>query len=138
MAEEVSKEKPLTIDYTPPPKSWMEPAVEFRKGTYGYPAAPKHEKYLDLPNPGVWQPTDKDWKLPENWKETILRGMKDRLEPLSVISPLPRYLCEMRSLCGQVPFLHRLRGSEEYACPEDRAAPVNLSEIFHTLWKGFW
>jgi Fe-S oxidoreductase len=79
MVEEVSKEKPLTIDYTPPPKSWMEPAVEFRKGTYGYPAAPKHEKYLDLPNPGVWQPTDKDWKLPENWKEIILRGMKDRL-----------------------------------------------------------
>ena len=79
MAEEVSKEKPLTIDYTPPPKSWMEPAVEFRKGTYSYPAAPKHEKYLDLPNPGVWQPRDKDWKLPENWKETILMGMKDRL-----------------------------------------------------------
>jgi len=79
MAEEVSKEKPLTIDYTPPLKSWMEPAVEFRKGTYGYPAALKHEKYLGLPNPGVWQPTDKEWKLPEDWKETILRGMKDRL-----------------------------------------------------------
>jgi Fe-S oxidoreductase len=80
MVEEVSKEKPLTIDYTPPIKGWMEPTVEFRKGTYGYPAAPKHEKYLDLPNPGVWQPTDKDWKLPENWKEIILRGMKDRLD----------------------------------------------------------
>jgi len=79
MVEEVSKEKPLTIDYTPPLKSWMEPAVEFRKGTYCYPAAPKHGKYLDLPNVRVWQPTDKDWKLPENWKETILRGMKDRL-----------------------------------------------------------
>jgi Fe-S oxidoreductase len=79
MVEEVSKEKPLTIDHTPPLKSWMEPAVEFRKGTYCYPAAPKHGKYLDLPNVRVWQPTDKDWKLPENWKETILRGMKDRL-----------------------------------------------------------
>jgi Fe-S oxidoreductase len=79
MGDQVSKEKPLTIDYTPPPKSWMEPAVEFRKGTYGYPAAQKHEKYLNLPNFGVWQPPDKDWKLPENWKETILRGLKDRL-----------------------------------------------------------
>jgi Fe-S oxidoreductase len=79
MVEEVSKEKPLTIDYTPPLKSWMEPTVEFRKGTYCYPAAPKHEKYLDLPNFGEWQPVDKDWKLPENWKEIILRGMKDRL-----------------------------------------------------------
>ena len=79
MVEEVSKEKPLTIDYTPPLKSWMDPTVEFRKGTYGYPAASKHEKYLDLPNLGVWQPTDKDWKLPENWKEIILKGMEDRL-----------------------------------------------------------
>jgi Fe-S oxidoreductase len=79
MGEEVSKEKSLTIDYTPPPKSWIEPAVEFRKGTYGYPAALKHEKYLNLPNFGVWQPTDKEWKLPENWKETILKGIKDRL-----------------------------------------------------------
>ena len=79
MAEEISKEKPLTIDYTPPLKSWMEPAVEFRKGTYCYPAAPKHEKYLELPNPREWQPNKEDWKLPENWKETILRGMKDRL-----------------------------------------------------------
>jgi Fe-S oxidoreductase len=79
MSEEVSKEKSLTIDYTPPPKSWMEPTVEFRKGTYGYPAALKHEKFLNLPNFGAWQPTDKEWKLPEDWKETILRGIKDRL-----------------------------------------------------------
>jgi Fe-S oxidoreductase len=79
MSEEVSKEKPLKIDYTPPPKNWMAPSAEFRKGTYGYPGASKHEKYLELPNPREWQPTEKDWKLPEDWKETILRGMKDRL-----------------------------------------------------------
>jgi len=79
MSEEISKDKPLKIDYTPPARSWLEPAVQFRKGTYGYPAGSKHEKYLELPNPRDWQPTEGDWKLPENWKETILRGMKDRL-----------------------------------------------------------
>ncbi len=79
MSEETLKDKSLKIDYTPPPKDWMEPSAEFRKGTYGYPGASKHEKYLDLPFPREWQPTEKDWKLPENWKETILRGMKDRL-----------------------------------------------------------
>jgi Fe-S oxidoreductase len=79
MSEEVPKDKPLKIDHTPPQKSWMEPIVEFRKGTYGYPAASKHEKYLDLPNPRDWQPTEEDWKLPENWKEIILKGLEERL-----------------------------------------------------------
>jgi len=79
MSEEISKDKPLKIDYTPPARSWLEPAVQFRKGTYGYPAVSKHEKYLELPNPRDWQPTEGDWKLPENWKEIILKGMDERL-----------------------------------------------------------
>jgi Fe-S oxidoreductase len=79
MSEEVLKEKSLKIDYTPPLKDWLEPAVEFKKGTYGYPAASKHQKYLDLPNPREWQPAEADWKLPENWKEIILKGMEERL-----------------------------------------------------------
>ena len=80
MSEEISKDKPLKIDYTPPRERWMEPRVEFRKGTYGYPAASKHEKYLELPNPREWQPNEEDWKLPEDWKEIILKGMEDRLD----------------------------------------------------------
>jgi len=79
MSEESAKDKPFEIDYTTPSQSWMASAVEFRKGTYCYPAAAKHEKYLDLPNPREWQPAEVDWKLPENWKEIVIRGMKDRL-----------------------------------------------------------
>ena len=118
MSEEPEKEKPLKIDYTPPEKSWMDPSVEFRKGTYGYPGAPKHEKYLDLPHPrdGTRMP---DWKLPQNWKEILLKGMEDRLNRYRSYRLFLGYLCPMRSLCGQVPLLHRLRGSEEYACPAD-------------------
>ena len=79
MSEEASKDKSLKIDYTPPSKDWMDPSVEFQRGPTAYPAAPKHEKYLELPNPREWQPTEEDWKLPENWKEIILKGMEDRL-----------------------------------------------------------
>ena len=79
MSEDTLKDKTFQIDYTPPPRDWMEPSAEFRKGTYGYPAASKHEKYLDLPFPREWQPTVKDWKLPKNWREVILKGMEDRL-----------------------------------------------------------
>ena len=40
MAEDVAKDKSLKIDYTPPEKTWMEPHVEIRKGTFCYPATP--------------------------------------------------------------------------------------------------
>ncbi|MFH1486511.1 MAG: (Fe-S)-binding protein, partial [Chloroflexota bacterium] len=80
MPEEASKpEKLLKIDYEPPQKSWMDIPAEFRKGTYCYSAPAKHQQYLGLPNPRQWQPFDEDWKLPENWKEIVLQGMKDRL-----------------------------------------------------------
>jgi Fe-S oxidoreductase len=80
MSEESAKDKPLEIDYTLPSQGWMESKVKFRKGTYCYPAAAKHENYLGLPNPREWQPAEVDWKLPENWKEILLKGMKDRLK----------------------------------------------------------
>ena len=75
---ESKQEERYSIDYTLPKKSWMEPSVEFRKGTYCYSAVPKHQQYLDLPNPREWQPYEDDWKLPKNWKEIILEGMRDR------------------------------------------------------------
>jgi len=79
MSEEVSKKNSFKIDYTTPSKSWMDPAVEFRKGTYCYPGGAKHLKYLELPNPREWHPNEEDWKLPENWKTILLEGMRDRL-----------------------------------------------------------
>lgn len=73
-------EELLQIDYAPPKRDWMEPVVAFRKGTYCYAAMPKHQEYLGLPNAREWRPPDADWKLPENWKEIILTGMKKRLK----------------------------------------------------------
>jgi Fe-S oxidoreductase len=80
MTEEAFKENALKIDHATPDRDWMNPAVEFRKGTYCYPASVKHMNYLELPNPREWQPYDKDWKLPENWKSILLEGMRDRLK----------------------------------------------------------
>ena len=80
MPEESSKpEELLKISYHPPEKDWMDPAVDFKKGTFGYGALLKHQEYLGLPNPRQWQPFDPDWKLPDNWKEIILSGMRERL-----------------------------------------------------------
>src|SRR5512142_99687 len=73
-------EELVQIDYQPRRKDWRDPAVEFRKGTFCYSALAKNLTYLGLPNPREWQPFDQDWKLPADWKKTLLDGMKERLE----------------------------------------------------------
>src|SRR5512145_3280472 len=70
----------LNIQYTPPQTEWMKTPVDFRPGTWSYSAAAKNLTALGMPNPRAWQPSDADWKLPENWKQIILDGMKERLE----------------------------------------------------------
>jgi Fe-S oxidoreductase len=75
----VPKPHELTIDHKPPQTDWMDTPVVFRPGTWCYGAKSKNLIALDLPNPREWSPADEDWKLPENWKEIILEGIKERL-----------------------------------------------------------
>jgi len=67
------------VKHTPPEKWWMDTKPEFKPGTWCYSAKPKNLEVLELPNPREWSPDEEDWKLPENWKEIILEGLKDRL-----------------------------------------------------------
>ncbi len=68
------------IDYRPPQKGWMDMPADFKPGTWCYSAFAKKLDILGMPNPREWQPSDEDWKLPENWKEIILKGIAERLE----------------------------------------------------------
>jgi len=72
-------EEMLEISYRPPERDPFDPTVEFRKGTFGYSGSVKHSEYLGLPNTREWHPDEEDWKLPADWKETVLGVMKDRL-----------------------------------------------------------
>jgi len=58
----------------------MDTPPEIRPGIACYGSKPKDLKYVDFPNPRDWSPFDDDWKLPENWEETIHEGFKDRLD----------------------------------------------------------
>ena len=72
-----------TIDHTPKPivKGWMGTTpVEIRKGMHCHAALPKNLAAVDMPNPRNWSVMDDDWKLPENWKEIFLNGLKERLK----------------------------------------------------------
>ncbi len=67
------------INLKPPQKGWMDTPVEFREGMFCHAAKPKDLEAVDFPNVHEWSSKDEDWKLPENWKETVLNGIKERL-----------------------------------------------------------
>jgi Fe-S oxidoreductase len=75
-------EELLQVPSKPPARGWMDPSIDFeaRRGSWSYPAAAKNLRYLGLPNPREWSPTDADWKLPENWQQIIHDGLQERLE----------------------------------------------------------
>ena len=80
MSEKLPKNEEMArIAYRPPRRSWMDSPAEFKKGAFNYAALPEKLGYLGLPQHGKWQPMDPDWKLPENWKQTILQGIRERL-----------------------------------------------------------
>jgi Fe-S oxidoreductase len=61
-------------------KGWMRTTpVEIKHGMHCYAALPKRFEALGMPNPRDWSATDEDWKLPQNWKEIVLEGFRDRL-----------------------------------------------------------
>jgi Fe-S oxidoreductase len=130
MTDAGSKDKPLKIDYAPPSKNWMDPSIAFRKGTYGYPAAPKHEIYLELPNPREWQPNDEDWKLPENWKEILLKGMEDRLNRYRSF----RLFLDICVRCGAcADKCHFFIGSGD-----PKNMPVLRSELLRSIYRKYF
>jgi Fe-S oxidoreductase len=67
------------IDYKPPKTAWMDTPAEFRKGMFCWGAKEKSLKTVSFPNARAWSVADEDWKLPENWKEIFLEGLKERL-----------------------------------------------------------
>ncbi|MBM3325379.1 MAG: (Fe-S)-binding protein [Calditrichaeota bacterium] len=81
MAEKLPKPSEMAqVEFKPQPQGWMDPKVQFHKGTFNYGFNPRSAEYLDLPNPRKWNPTAEDWHLPPNWKEIILDGLRDRLQ----------------------------------------------------------
>jgi Fe-S oxidoreductase len=68
------------VDHAPPSTGWMDTPVEFRKGTWCYSGKQKNLDYVGLPFGREWSPPDEDWKLPSNWKQIVLDGLRERLE----------------------------------------------------------
>lgn len=81
MAKEMKPNEILSsIKYEAPQTGWMDSPVEIKPGMFCWGAKGKSTGILGLPNARDWNPLDKDWKLPETWKGTVLDGIKDRLK----------------------------------------------------------
>ena len=69
-----------------PTQDWMDVPVVFKEGNYAYPAKVDKVEYLNsqkglhFPNAREWHPEDDDWKLPEDWKDIIIKGLAERLD----------------------------------------------------------
>lgn len=69
-----------------PRQDWMDSKTPVKEGNYSYPGKStiveylNSQKGLNYPNAREWSPLDDDWKLPPNWQQIILNGMKERLE----------------------------------------------------------
>ena len=86
---------------------------------------------MGFPNPREWSPTDADWKLPENWKQIIHKGFKERLRQVPVAPGLHGHLRALRRLRRQVPLLPRLRRPQEHAGAAGGAAALHLPQRLH-------
>ena len=80
MASTPKPDELLKIGFKPPRTKWMDTPFEFKPGTFSYGAKQDVLKNLGLPNPRNWSPSNEDWKLPENWKEILLAGLRERLD----------------------------------------------------------
>ena len=70
----------IKISHLPPKTGWMDTPVVFRKGNFSYPAKKKSLDVVGMPYGRDWSPMDEDWKLPDNWKEIVMEGLRERLE----------------------------------------------------------
>lgn len=72
--DEISK-----INFDMPSTDWMDTPTNFAPATYLHGAKGRSLEILGFPNARDWSPSEEDWKLPADWKTTIIEGMAERL-----------------------------------------------------------
>lgn len=82
MADDPKPEELVQINHSQSifDKGWMNTPTNIQRGIACYAGKPKDLEYVSFPNPREWNPLDEDWKLPENWKEILLDGLRERLD----------------------------------------------------------
>ncbi|SFM74578.1 sulfate reduction electron transfer complex DsrMKJOP subunit DsrK [Thermodesulforhabdus norvegica] len=119
-----------SIDHTPPEKWWMDVPVNLKPGNYCYAAKPRLLEEVGLPNPREWNPLDEDWKLPPNWKEIFLEGIKERLERFRTFR-LFMDICVRCGACADK--CHFFIGSGD-----PKNMPVLRAELLRSIYRKYF
>jgi Fe-S oxidoreductase len=115
------------VSFQPPESDWMDTPVQFKSGTYNFPAAKKNVEYLKMPNPHAWAVDDKDWMLGDKWKEKILDGISDRLQKFRSFS-LFMDICVRCGACADK--CHFFMGSGD-----PKNMPVLRAELLRSIYR---
>ena len=130
MPEVPKPEELMKIDYRPPERPWMETKPEFREGRFCNAASPKWLEVLDYPYGRSWSVTDEDWKLPENWKDIVLEGMRDRLNRFRSL----RLFFDICVRCGAcADKCHYFIGSGD-----PKNMPVLRAELLRSVYRRYY
>ncbi len=116
------------ISHHPPELDWMDVPLEIKPGRYCYAADAASLEAVGMPNARNWNPKDDDWKLPENWKETFLEGMKDRLERFRSFKVFMD-ICVRCGACADK--CHFFIGSGD-----PKNMPVLRAELLRSVYRG--
>ena len=128
MAKVAPPEELSRVDHTPPKKGWMDMPVELKEGRWCYGSKPKDHEVVGLPNPRSWSPGDEDWKLPENWQEIFLEGMRERLDKFRSF----RIFMDICVRCGAcADKCHFFIGSGD-----PKNMPVLRAELLRSIYRG--
>jgi len=128
MAKVGTPEELARVDYTPPKKGWMDTPAVFQEGRWCYGSKPKDHAVVGLPNPRAWSPGDEDWKLPENWQEIFLEGMRERLDKFRSFR-LFMDICVRCGACADK--CHFFIGSGD-----PKNMPVLRAELLRSIYRG--
>jgi Fe-S oxidoreductase len=128
MAKVASPDELAKIDYTPPKKGWMDTPAEFKTGRWCYASKPKDHLVLGWPNPREWSPVADDWKLPENWQQIVLEGMRERLQKYRSFK-LFMDICVRCGACADK--CHFFIGSGD-----PKNMPVLRAELLRSVYRG--
>lgn len=128
MAKVASPGELAKIDYGIPKKSWMDTPTEFKQGRWCYGSKPKDHLVLGWPNPREWSPAGEDWKLPENWQQIVLEGMRERLQKYRSFQ-IFMDICVRCGACADK--CHFFIGSGD-----PKNMPVLRAELLRSVYRG--
>ena len=129
MTEELPRPEEVSrVDYRLPETGWMDTPVVMKKGMYCHAARAGNIEALNMPNPREWRVEDEDWKLPNDWRDIIMKGLQERIHRFRSLQ-LFMDICVRCGACADK--CHFFIGSGD-----PKNMPVLRAELLRSVYRG--